>query len=180
MSEPKENPGVGGMLGAAGPCPEIPLGKRVWKVGHPTQAAKARLEKLAAKVALDEVRRLKDVLDPAAYREAFDAVTQNLKSYRTWRPGWQAVVFDGANGHLFLWSLLQEHHPAATEADVLALCREAPEEVAAALAQVIPDFFGVLLGEVRADLSPEDLAKVDEALTAVRERLTPTPANTST
>lgn len=180
MSDETTAPGVQQILGAAGACPEIVHGKRRWKVGHPTQAAKARLEKLAAKVALDEVRRLKDTLDPAAYQEAFGEAVKSLKNYRTWRPGWQAVVFDPANSHLYLWSLIQEHHPDASEEDVLAICRDAPEEVVAAMAQVLPDFFRLLLSEIRPHLSPEAFAAAEATVGQMRARLEPTPASTAT
>lgn len=179
MPEESQTPGVTGILGASGACPEIAHGKRRWKVGHPTQAAKSRLEKLAAKVSLDEVRRLKDALDPAAYQEAFSEAVKSLKNYRTWRPGWQAVVFDPANSHLYLWSLIQEHHPDATEEDVLAVCRDAPEEVVAAMAQVLPDFFHLLLSDVKPHLSPEAFAKAEAAVAAMRERAMPTPVTTA-
>jgi hypothetical protein len=165
-------PGVGVMMGH-GVEIVLPGGKR-WKVGAPDQAAKARLEKLAAKVALDEVRRLKDTLDPAAYAELFGEVTRNLKSYRTWQPGWQSVVMSPAGQHLFLLSLM----PDATEADVLGIFATAPEEVAAALAQVLPDFFTMLVEPLTAHLSPADLEKVTAALAALRAQLTHTAPST--
>lgn len=174
-----ETPGAGMMTGTPGACPEIQAGGKIWKVGHPRQAAKGRLERLAKKVALDEVRAMKGILDPAAYKEAFEGVTNNLRKYDTWREGWQAVVFDPNNSHLFLWSLLQEHHPDITEAQVLEICTLAPEEVRAAFAQVIPDFFQVILKDVMNRLSPDQLATVTAALDALRDRLTPTPANIS-
>jgi hypothetical protein len=166
MSESGGTPGVGVMLGRGAEI-VLPSGKK-WKVGAPDQFAKWRLEKLAAKVAFDEVRRLKDVLDPATYAEAFGEVTRNLKSYRTWQPGWQSVVMSPANQHLVLLSLM----PDATEADVLSIFAEAPEEVAAALAQVLPDFFTLLVEPLTAHLSPTELATVNGALASLRERLT--------
>ncbi len=170
-------PGVTQMLATTDACPEIVVSGKPWKVGHPTQAAKARLEKLAARVALDEVRRLKDVLDPAAYSETFSEATRSLPEYRTWRPGWQRVVFDPANVHLFLLSLVQEHHPNATETDIIALSRAAPEEVTAALAQVIPDFFRLLLAGL--EMTPDQRAAVEAELAKFRARLVPTPPTAS-
>jgi hypothetical protein len=168
-----ESPGVGVMLGAAGPCPEFTHAGKRWTVGHPTQAAKARLENLAGKVALDEVRRMKDVLDPAAYQETFAEVTRSLKDYRTWKPGWQRVVFDPEYAHLFFMSLLQEKHPGVTEGEVLELCAGAPEEVQAALAQVLPDFFQMLLDGIADRLTPEARAEVAGAVAKVRAALAP-------
>ena len=165
-----ETPGIGVMLGKGA---ELRALGRTWHISAPNQNAKQRLEKLAARTALENVRQLKDVLDPAAYKETFDTVTSGLGNYRTWRPGWQAVVFDPANAHLFLLSLLHEQHPDIAEADVMAIATDAPEEVAAALAQVLPDFFQLLLEPVRANLSPADLEKIMAALAELPRRLAP-------
>lgn len=173
---PGDSPGLGVMLGKGA---EIVCGGKAWKVGAPDQFAKERLEKLAAKVALEEVRRLKGTLDHAAYQEAFGEVVRDLKGYRTWQPGWQAVVMAPAGQHLFLLSLIQGPHPDATEEDVLGLFRDAPEEVAAAYAQVLPDFFTLLVAPLRQLLSPADVAKVEAALAALRARLAPTPTNSA-
>jgi arylsulfatase A-like enzyme len=169
-------PGLGVMLGKGA---EFRALGRAWKISAPDQDAKERLEKLAARSGLEEVRRLKGTLDPAAYKETFAEVTVSLPKYKTWREGWQAVVFDPANGHLFLWSLLQAAHPDVTEAEVLAATADAPEEVAAALAQVLPDFFQVLLAKVLPNLSPADAAKVVEAMATLRARLAPTPTSST-
>jgi hypothetical protein len=171
-------PGIGQMLANSNAPIEIPVGVRVWKVAYPDQDAKDRLEKLVAKAALNEVRRLKGVLDAAEYAELFSEATRALPECRTWRAGWQRYVFDPAYAHLFLWSLLQAHHPNATERDVIGLMKEVPEEVTAALVQVIPDFFRVLLSGL--DLTPEQAETVEAAMATIRERLTPTPASTST
>jgi hypothetical protein len=178
MSEKAATPGVQQMLADDSALPEVPFGKTVWKFGRPDEAARGRLEKLVKKVAIGEVRALKDTLDPAAYAELFEARTRSLKRYDTWRDGWQAVVFDPANSHLFLWSLLQANHPDVAEADVLALAKGAPEEVLFALAQVMPDFFRALLAGM--ELTPDQQRAVDAALASLRERLTPTRASTST
>ena len=170
-------PGANVVLGGGAEI-VLPTG-RVWKVGAPDQAAKRRLEQLAAAVALNEVRDLRGVLDPAAYQEAFSEVTRNLKSYRTWQPGWQSVVMSPAGQHLFLLSLIQGPHPDATEDDVLGIFAEAPEEVAAALAQVLPDFFTLLTVPLRHLLNPGQLARVEAALAELRARLTPTAPSTS-
>lgn len=182
MAEPevKDAPGIGQMLASTSACPEIPHGKRRWKVGHPTQDAKGRLERLVKKVALDEVRSLKGTLDPATYDETFREQVRALKDYDTWKAGWQRIVFDPEySALLFLWSLLQEHHPEVTEAEVRALFADAPEEVDAALVQVLPDFFQALLALILPRLDPQARAGVGAALAALRERLTRTRGSTS-
>jgi hypothetical protein len=179
---------VAATTGTPDGCPDIRWRGRNWRVGRPTQDAKARLEKLVAAVSLEEVRRLKDVLSPAAYQEAFKAAMAALPSYHTWQAGWQAVVFDSANAHLFLWSLLQEFHPQVSEAEVRGMLAEVSEEVEAALAQVIPDFFQMLVDDLVARMAaairqatPEDAGRVEEAVAVARAevdrlrvRLTPT------
>lgn len=175
-----ETPGVGAMIGTPGACPEIQVNGKRWTVGRPDQDAKARLENLAKKVAIDEVRKLKGILDAAAYAEAMQLVVGNLRTYETWREGWQAVIFDPGNSHLFLWSLMQAHHPDISESQVADICKTAPEEVTAAFAQVIPDFFTILLANVLDRLSPEDQQTVQAAMEQLRHRLTLTPARSST
>lgn len=171
-----DTPGVGVMLGHG---VEIVCGKKTWKVSPPDQDAKARLEKLAARTAIEEVRRLKDVLDPEAYQETFTQVTKTLSQYQTWRAGWQRVVFDPANAHLFLWSLLQANHPHCSEADVMKLISESPEEVAAAYAQILPGFFQMLLEPVLPNLEPPDRERVTTALEEMRQRLGRTPTKST-
>lgn len=173
-----DTPGAQALLAPDSALPEIPHGGTVWKLGRPDQDARARLEKLAIKVAVDQVRALKGVLDPGAYQELFGDVTRNLGRYATWRDRWQEVVFDPANGHLFLWSLLQAHHPAVTAEQVLRLIAEAPEEAELALAQVLPDFFQVLLSAALELVPAADRAGAERvaagALAALRARPTRT------
>jgi hypothetical protein len=173
-----EVPGAQAALAPDSALPEIPHGGTVWVVGRPDQDARARLEKLAKKVAIDRVRELKDALDPDAYREMFDSVTRALPSYNTWGEGWQRTVLTPDGAHLFLWSLLQAKHPAVTEAQVLRLARECPEEVSFAVAQVVPAFFQMLLSELLARVPPEQRAGAEQqaaqAMAEARRLLSPT------
>jgi len=154
---------------------------RTWRVSAPDQDAKDRLEKLAAAGALNEVRRLKGVLDPVAYQEAFSEVTKSLRDYRTWGPGWQRVVLQTAeNVHLYLWALLQEHHPDVSEETVREIFAAAPEEVAAAYAQVMPDFFTLLLAPVRDRVPPAAMAELEAAIGSIPDRIRrSTPTNSA-
>lgn len=166
---------VSDTLGAAGACPEVRVGNKVWKIGHPTQRAKACLEQLAVQVASAEVRALKDVLPPDAYAEVFREFTDSVSArhYRTWGPGWQRVVWGPQSAHLFLLSLLRENHPDATEGDARALAAADPEAVALAVLQVTPNFVRLLLAE-RPELTPEQRAKVEGAVAAALAK-TPHP-----
>lgn len=163
---------VSALLGAAGACPEIPFKGKAYKVGHPTQAAKARLEQLVVAQAVAEVRELKGVLPPDAYAELFAETAEKVRgrSFKTWGADWQKTVFAPENAHLFLLSLLRGPHPDMSEADARAMMLEAPEECALALGLVVPDFFEMLLAD--RPLSPEDRAKVGAALSEARSRLT--------
>lgn len=175
MSDPTTPPSVQNTLGAAGACPEIPLDGRVWRVGHPTQRAKAALEEFAAAAAVNEALALKGVLPPAAYQELFAATARDVqaKAFRTWGPGWQRVVFDPLNSHLFLWSLLRENHPDATEADARRLMAAEPDRVSLALARVVPDFFRMLLDGL--GLTADRRAAAEEAIRAFTATLSPQP-----
>jgi hypothetical protein len=139
--------GVQNLLGDAGACPEVELNGKAWKIGHPTQRAKAALEELAAAKAVSEVVALKGVVPPAAYAEMFADVMRGIKTgaYKTFSPGWVEQATGPAGGALFLLSLLRERHPEATEEDAVALAAAKPDEVQAALARVLPPFFEALL-----------------------------------
>lgn len=132
------------------------LGK-VWRVSAPDQNAKDRLEKLAMAFALLDVEKLEGTLPPASYDKAYGRALKSLSEYRTWGPGWQSVVFGRA--HYFLWSLLQEAHPFVTEGEVKDIMAESPEGVAAAYAQVMPDFFRVLVEEGVKDVPKKHRAE---------------------
>lgn len=172
-------PGVQQILGNSGACPEIPLDGKVWRIGHPTQRAKAVLEELAAGRAVAEVRALKGVLPPDAYSEMFTELTKSIAAgdFKTWHPGWQRVTLGGGNSHLFLLSLLRECHPSATEADALRLAREAGEEVTAAMARVIPGFFDLLLAGL--GLTPDQQSETRAKIHEIVARLLPTPPTAS-
>lgn len=176
------------VMGSAADPPEIPYAGKLWKVGAPDQAAKQRLEKLVQAASLEEVRRLKDVLPPAAYQEAFAEATRSLPDYRTWGAGWQRLVNDPAHAHLFLLSLLRGPQPWAAEGDARGMSRDAAEEVRAALALVTPGFFETLLADALDRLPPGEQR---EAVAAETGRLlaqlrqppappTPTPPTPST
>jgi hypothetical protein len=147
-------PSVQEALGTAG-CPaEIHHGPRVYKVGHPDQRAKARLEQLVAQHARREVLEL-----GGTAAEWLDRVEQG--AYRTRGPGWLHVVQSPAGAVLFLLSLMREHHPDMTADEVTAVASAEPEQVKAALGVVAGPFFELVL----ADLSPDQrAAAVAEAM----------------
>lgn len=171
-SEQGEPAGVTALLGAAGACPVIRHEGKDYTIGHPTQAAKARLELLVAAQAVNEVRELKSVLDPDAYTELFTETAEKVRgrSFKTWGADWQKVVLDPQNAHLFLLSLMRGAHPDLSEQTVRQMMDAQPEECALALGQVVPDFFAMLLAD--RPLTPEGRAKANAALEQVRTKLT--------
>jgi hypothetical protein len=166
-------PNIGIMLGSAGsPAEFYALGHK-WKLGHPTQRAKDRLEKLAAKKAFDEIRKLKGTVDPEDYQGMFSELTKQVtnKSYHTYHEGWERIVLgDGSDGLLFVQSLMMEYHPDITEEKILEIAQESPEEVIAALATNIPAFFLLLkygaTPEMLAKVPPKELQALNEAIQA--------------
>ena len=159
-----DSPGVQTLLGAAGACPEIPHQGKVWRIGHPTQRAKAVLEELAVAKATAEIRALKNVVPADAYSELFAELTTRISAgdFRTWGTGWQRIVFGGVNAHLFLLSLLREHHRDATEDDARSLAANEPEQVQAALVRVVPGFLSLLLAGL--PLSPDQRNRIESTV----------------
>ena len=154
-------PGVTTMLGNSGACPEIVVDGKTWRIGHPTQRAKAELERLAVAMAVAEIRALKEMLPADAYQETFRELTDSIaaKHYRTWGAGWQRVVWGPQSAHLFLLSLMREHHPQATELDAQTIAAAEPEQVIAALVQVVPNFVALLLAD-RPEVTPEQRTQI--------------------
>lgn len=162
---PTDAPGVQALLGDAGAPAEIHTGSgdaaRVWKVGHPTQKAKAVLEELVTQHAR---KALLATGDPNALSAWLDRVEAG--EYRTLRPGWVRVTRGPDGGALFLAALLRTHHPDATPADAAALAEAEPEQVKAATLRVAPQLFRLLAES--AGLPPETVRAVAaEAMAAL-------------
>jgi len=170
-----DSPSVQTMLGAAGACPEIVFQGKTWKIGHPTQRAKAVLEELAVSKATAEVRALRSVLPADAYSELFAELTNRISAgdYRTWGPGWQRIVFGGTNAYLFLLSLLRENHKDAAEADAKALAVGEPEQVQTALVRVVPGFLSLLLDGL--PLNPDQRRQIESTLLSAFPSLSQPP-----
>ena len=137
MSEPVS---VQHLLGSTGAPAEIHVGPTVWKVGHPDQRAKARLEELVTQFARREL----------AANGAIDQWVARVEegAYRTRADGWSRVMRGPSADCLFLLSLLREHHPNASLADAESLAAGEPEQVRAAIVRVAPAFFGLVLADL--------------------------------
>src|ERR1700757_3924286 len=146
MPDDKDPASVVTMLGNSGAFPEIPLDGKVWKIGHPTQRAKAVLESLAIQKATDEVLSKEGVLPPAAFERVWESFTDKIAGgdFKTWRKGWRKAVF-GPPETLFLLSILRENHPEATEKDALKIMIQKPRQLQVAYMEVVPGFLSLLM-----------------------------------
>jgi hypothetical protein len=148
-----ETVGATPLLGDAGPCPTVTHDKKTWTVGHPTQRAKAELEKLVVEVAQKSLDDLRGVLPPAKIAEKEAALDGLLfaRAWQTWGSLWSQVVNGPLAFPLLLASLLRQRHPEATLADAEALWAGANRPCRTALMMVVPGFFTVLAGSLPAD-----------------------------
>jgi len=158
-------------LGAAGVCPEIVWGDRVYRLGHPTQRAKAAFCDLIADA---EFRGVQTALARGYMTEAkADAAVERLGQRidrREHQPGGELFYKyslgseAGAGAVLFLLSLFRENHPGMTREDVAALSEARPAEVKFAVRRVVPLFLAWALE--RVTLTDAQRAALDAKLAA--------------
>lgn len=183
MSEQNDPaPSVQQVLGAAGAPATVRYKGKAYKLGHPTQAAKARLEELAADTAVARVEAMEGRVKPATFDKMVTHVTGRIErgEFNTWKPGWQEVVWDDGAA-LFALSLFREFHEDMSPEFARELVTGAGWQYRAALARVLPDFFDLLLAG-RDDLTPEQSSLLRAELAALVARLTPagpTPESTA-
>ncbi|AMV24596.1 hypothetical protein VT84_09385 [Gemmata sp. SH-PL17] len=123
------------------PGPTIEADGKTWRLGFNTQNAKGRFEELVRAHVLRDAIRTRQVLGDDGetyYQDVRDSLTAG--HYDTFEPGWVRILKSSAGSRLFLLSLLQKHHPDATEADAQNLLTNHRAETEAALAVVSPDF----------------------------------------
>jgi len=122
---------------------EVEHDGKVYKLGPATQKAKGILEELLAGIAIRNVTSLRNVLSPAEYQPAYDAIVKSVGSgeYRTGKPGWVSVLNSEAGAVAFTLSLFRVNHPNMTADECSALAESKPDEVNAAVARVAPGFF---------------------------------------
>lgn len=155
-------------LGASGPCPEISCAGKTWKIGHPTQEAKAELNRIVVAVASAALEANRSVLPPAVFSQMFSDFTAKVSKryYQTWHEGWIEIALGQDGDVLFLLSLMRIHQTGATEADARTLYTEAAEQVGVAMAQVMPVFFQVLEADYPSQLPKEQRANLSGVLRA--------------
>lgn len=155
---------------AGHPGPAVESAGKTWRLGFNTQNAKARLEELIRARVLRDALRLRREAGGDDGEQLWQDTRDSLAAghYDTFGPGWLRVLRSGIGSTLFVLSLLQKHHPTATEADAAALVANEPDQVNAALAVVAPDFFSAVARQMAAERGapPEQAERVAAELSA--------------
>jgi hypothetical protein len=153
VSDESRPEGVMAALGDAGPCPTVVFAGKTWTIGHPTQRAKAELEKLVVEVAAKNLDDLKGVLPKAKWKEKEDKFDALLlaRQWQTWGSLWSEVNNGPQSQALFLLSLARPHHPDMTVADAESLWINANRACRTALVLVVPGFFDLLTALLPAE-----------------------------
>lgn len=152
MDEIRAEGAVAALGAATGPVDVVHDGK-TWRIGHPTQRAKAELEKLVVAVSEQSLADLKDVLTAARYAAKEKRLDELVyaRQWQTWGELWSQVVNGPLSFPLFLLSLMKAHHETATVQDAEALWLGANRACRTALTMVLPGFFKLLVGALPAD-----------------------------
>lgn len=180
----REPSGVTPVLGASGAAPPVKLGETEWKIGHPTQRAKAALELLVIAEARTNVEALKGVLSAEEYQDERAKLSAQIRggAWKTWGSLWGEVCSGPNWMPLWVCALLRENHPDATVAQARELWLNAGDDVLDCLYVVVPDFFTVLI----AELAQTDASRVQAAIQWRAETFEPlmrrrrSPASTTT
>lgn len=169
--------GVMPLLGDAGPAPTVAFNKKTWTIGHPTQRAKAELEKLVVDVSRQNLEDLKDVLSPGEWQAERKQLSLHIHSraWQTFGELWNAVVNGPLGDVLFLLSLARPHHPDMTVADARALWLGVNDDCRDALTMVVPSFFDLLAGEIPASDADRRKAAGEMKAELLRRLARPTP-----
>lgn len=125
-----------------GPGPTVEAGGKTWRLGFNTQNAKARLEELVRSRVTRDALRLRREVGGEEGEQLWQDTRDSLAAghYDTFGAGWLRVLKSSIGNALFVLSLLQKHHPEATEAEAVSLLASEPEQMEAALAVVASDF----------------------------------------
>jgi hypothetical protein len=136
---------------------EVECGGRTYRLGPPTQKAKAILEELLAGAAVANVAAMKAYLPAAEYREAYDAVVRAVGAglYKTGTKGWLDALQSPDGLLAFTLSLFRVNHPTMTRAECETLVGDHGDAVNAAMARVAPDFFRMAFPGLPADVLAE-------------------------
>lgn len=174
---PRRVPGVAAMVGTP-PTIHEASGK-VWRVGFNTQDAKGRLEEAIRSHIIRNALKAKRLLGGDEGEEVYDAAIEKIDGghYLTFALGWRKTLRSDSGAILYLYSLLQEHHPDVTEVDAERLLRTESEQTHAAIRAISPDFWvamAIQKGESPANAPALAAAIVSEL---AKTATTPEPAS---
>lgn len=164
-------------LGAEVPPPVVQWNGKAWSIGHPTQNAKALLERLVLQSVEANLEASRGVLSDRRFAQE-DAKVSAIVQGRTWATfgaAWLAAMNGPMSFPLFLTSLAQQHHPEFTPELAQRMWLEKNRECRSALVQVLPDFFPILLADLPADDETRKEAGVEFAAGIMAILLARTP-----
>lgn len=171
--------GVMPLLGDAGPAPTVSFDKKTWTIGHPTQRAKAELEKIVVEVARQSVSDLRGVLPDDEWQAERKQLSLHLHS-RTWQTFgelWQSVCNGPLGDALFLLALARPHHPEMTVEDAQRLWLGANDDCRDALVMVVPGFFDLLAANLPASAADRQRAAAQMKAEVLRRLARSTPSD---
>lgn len=148
------------------PGPTVVLDGKTWRIGFNTQDAKARLEELMRSHVVREALKNKRAVGGPDGEELFAAKMKQVEGghYLSFAEGWRDLLRTPVGGTLYLLSLLQEHHPDATESDARRLLVQESEQTTAALTAITPDFLAA--AAVQMGVNPGDAPGLVAAVVA--------------
>lgn len=155
------------------PGPTVVLDGKVWRLGFNSQDAKSRLEELFRGHVVRDALMTKRAVGGPDGEEQFAAEMARVRGghYAFFADGWRELLGTRAGNVLYLLSLLQEHHPDATEQDAMRLLVQENEQTVEALAAITPTFLSA--AAVQMGMRPGDAPALVAAAVAELARMTP-------
>lgn len=170
---------VGDALGAAGACPAIDFNGKAYRLGHPTQQAKARFEQAVVDAELSNFRTqlARGFVTQAEYDEKIDRLGGQCdrREHAVGGPLWLKYTVGRevmAGWQLHVWSLFAENHGDITPADVRAMMADDPAALRLLVRRTVPPFFEWVGGALK--LPPEKVAALLAQVMAALDPPTPT------
>lgn len=145
--------GVGPVLGADGAPVTFDWNGRTWRLEHPVQKAKDELEKLVLRYVVGQQEEMRGVWAEDTFAAKEKELDDRIYGghHKTLGSLWQAVTSGPDGNALFLLALLRQHQPHATLAEAATMWNASPRSLRLAYAEVIPDFFSVLVASRAGD-----------------------------
>lgn len=192
MSDLSEPTSVTVSLGASGVCPPVEFGGKTYRLGHPTQVAKADYELGIIEAEKRSIaQQLKHgIISPAEAAAERSKLGSALDrgDQKAGKPLWLAYTF----GHpetgdtsrvmtglmIYVHGLFRQNHPDLTFADVGAIWDGAGEDLKLAMKQVVPSFFTWAADAM--SLPPDARAQIAATVETMLGGMFPVPATSTT